>query len=133
MRRGIGIVWAGLGLLALVAVGIGAYQAGWSAGLATHLPSGTAPYPYYYGWHPFGFGFGLFGLLFFGLLLFLLIRFALVGRRWSGGWGGPGGPVGPGGVPPFVDERLRRWHSEAHAEPGTGAEPEDPLRPGSTA
>ncbi len=129
MRRGFGFLWVALTTIVLVIVGVVAYQAGWSEGVATHVSDGTAaavPY-YYYG--PHFFGFGLFGLLFFLFLLFVLFRIASFGRGWGyggwgyrGGWGGYG--YGRGGIPPAIDERMQEWHKRAHGEP-TPAPPSD--------
>src|SRR5207244_13535285 len=57
-------------------LGVTAYQAGLAQGIAQ---TGTAVAPgavAYYGWHPFGFGFGFFGFL--GTLLFFVLIFALI-------------------------------------------------------
>ena len=123
MRRGFGFLWLALTTILLVIVGVVAYQAGWSAGAATHVSDGVAaavPY-YYYG--PNFFGFGVFGFLFFLFLLFVLFRIARFGRGWGyGGWGyrgmGKGGYYGGrGGIPPAIDERMQEWHKRAHGEP----------------
>jgi len=90
---------------AAIGIGVSAYNAGVSAGLAA-LPPVTASgdaipldrvgYGYGYGPYvhrPWGWGFGFFGILFwiFGILLLVgLIRAAF------GGWRG-GGPYGPRG------------------------------------
>ena len=132
-------------LLALIAGGIG-FALGVGAG-TTVAPAGA---PVAYGWHWFGFGFPFFGLI-FGLL-FLFLIFALIRRAvWGGrGWHGHGygyGPsYGPGqggrygwdgkSVPPFADEMLRNWHSQAHGQstagdqpPTTGGQPTQPTDP----
>jgi len=121
MRRGFGFLGLVLTTILLVAVGVIAYQAGWSDGVATHLPDNAtaAAGPYYYGPH-FGFGFGLFW--FFGVFLFLflvfgLIRLAIFGRMGRG-WGYGGGYKHWGyQVPPAVEERMQEWHKRAHGEP----------------
>jgi hypothetical protein len=119
MRRGFGFLGLVLTTILLIVVGVIAYQAGWSEGVATHLPDSTtaAAVPYYYGPHFFGFGFGLFWI--FGLFLFLflvggLFRIARFGRM-GGGYGG----YKHWGyqVPPAVDERMQEWHKRAHGEP----------------
>jgi hypothetical protein len=117
MRRGFGLLWVVLTGILLAAVGVISYQAGWSAGVATHLPEGAAaaavPY-YYYGPHFFGFGFlWFFGFLFFLFLVFGLFRAAKFGRM---GWG-YGGPRHGHAVPPAIDERMQEWHKRAHGEP----------------
>jgi hypothetical protein len=91
--------------------------------------------PYYYGWHPFGFGlgfgfFGFLGTLLFFLLIFALIRAIVFGgrRRWGGpGWGGPGwgGHDYRGWRGSAWESRAREtfedWHREAHGErPASG-------------
>jgi hypothetical protein len=111
---------AGLLLIGLlVVIGIGAYNAGVSAGLAetgAAVASG-APVVYYgpYIGHPYGWGgFGFFGFLFGILLIFLifgLIRAAFGFGRWGRGgrdWGNHHGPGGRGG---YLDD----WHRRAHA------------------
>ena len=95
---------------------------------------------YGYGWHPFGFGFGIFG--FFATLFFVFVVFALIraivwrggpGRR--GGWGGHGyygyGYPGPGdgtnadrgGRSPWesrAHDTFETWHRQAHDAPAAG-------------
>ncbi len=107
-------------LIALLAgVGAYAYNVGIAQGVAQsgrlETPSqGVAPYPYPYGgpffFRPFGWGFGLFGLL---IPLFLLFLFFGLFRAifWRGRWGryGPRGDWGQG-VPPMFEE----WHRRAH-------------------
>ena len=120
MRGRIGLIWGLVTALIAVVVGVAAYQAGWAGGVSTHLPSGAAPPPYYYGYgyHPFGAGF----FPFFGLIPLLLVVALVVllfrgfGRRpW--GWGGPGQGFGyRGGPPPWLEERMREWHQRAHGE-----------------
>jgi hypothetical protein len=108
-----------------------AYSWGLAAGQTQVVAPGTVAYPVVYG-HPFGFGFGLFGLFFF-LLIFALLISAFRGRRWAGGPGGWGRGMGPGGpgwggrygagdpgqrqwqdhdVPPAFEE----WHRRAHGD-----------------
>jgi hypothetical protein len=150
MRR----VIAAILLVAILAIGGGiiantAYQAGLSTAVTTTIASGSTvvtpvvvpAYGYGIGWHPFGFGFGLFWL--FGTLFFLFIVFALVrailwrggpGRR--GGWG-PGGWGGPAGQGTYGTDRspwesrahdtFDDWHRRAHADPPTP--PTDPANP----
>jgi hypothetical protein len=131
MRRGFGLLWVALTGILLAVVGAVAYQAGWSAGVATHIPEGAvaaAPYYGYYAPHFFGFGlFGFFWLLFILFLIFVLFRAARFGRGWGyyRGWG-PGGHGGPGGgVPPAVEERMQEWHRRAHGEPSPAPPPPD--------
>ena len=116
-------VIAGIVLALLVAgIGIGAYQLGIQAGQVQETGAAVAPavVPYaYYGWHPFGFGFGFFG--FFGTLLFFLLIFVLIravvfgGRgRWGGrGYGGPRGWRG-GPWESHARDTFEDWHRDAH-------------------
>jgi hypothetical protein len=118
-------------VLALVIVagvaflGVGAYNAGVSQGLAQSgqvvVTPGTYPVgPYIGGWgygwgHGIGFGFfGFLGTLFFIFLFIGLLRAAFGGSRrgWGGrgGWGGPGGP----GRYDHWQNRVREVHDELH-------------------
>ena len=120
----------GLLLIALIGGVIG-YNTGLSAGIAAS--GAQIAYPVH------GFGFGGFGGL-FGLLVFFILIMVVIGafRRaaWGHrGWGHHGyGMYGRHGwddksssrdssswgdrpVPPFADEMLQRWHSQAHGQP----------------
>jgi hypothetical protein len=118
MRRGFGFIGLLVTLIVLTIVGVIAYNVGWSEGLATHVPEGTAAAPPYYGYGPhfFGAGFGLIWFLFILFGLFFLLRLAFFGRRhWGGGgWGYKGGHGY--GMPPGIDERMQEWHKRAHGE-----------------
>jgi hypothetical protein len=123
MRRGFGFIGLLVTLIVLTIVGVIAYNVGWSEGLATHVPEGTAaapPYYYGYGPHFFGAGFGLIWFLFILFGLFFLFRLVFFGRRhWGGGgWGYKGGHGY--GMPPGIDERMQEWHKRAH-----GGQPSD--------
>ena len=124
-------VLAALVLIGLiVAIGVGVYNAGVSAGLATQVvtPSG-APAVYYpgpYAWHGWGWGpgFGFFGIFFWILGIFLIFGLLRAIFGW-GRWGGRGyrdwshRPNGYGGPREHFDD----WHRRAH-EPGSpGSEP----------
>src|SRR3989454_9971701 len=88
MRRGFGFVWVVLTGILLALVGTIAYQAGWSAGVATHVADGAAgggPYSYR---GPGGLGFGVLRVPFIPVLVFLVFRIAAVGG--GGGGGGRG-------------------------------------------
>jgi hypothetical protein len=100
-------------LLIAAIVGVGAYELGVAQG-AAGAGGAVAPVGYY---HPFFWGFPLFGLLFpllFFFLLFGLARAAFGG--WRGGWG----------YGRYADERRarleelhRQMHGEAPREGGT--------------
>jgi hypothetical protein len=128
MRARFAAVWI---LLTAVVAGIAAwvaYGAGIATKVATTVPGaadGAAP-AYYYGYHPFFWGFPFFG--FFGFLFVLFVLFAIFrgGRRgWHRGRGyygmGPGGGMGPGAgsIPPGIEERLKSWHEAAHSQKPT--------------
>jgi hypothetical protein len=97
-----------------IALGVNAYDAGVTAGLAQNGTITVAPgYPVgpYVGWgwgfgHGFGF-FGFFGGFLFLILLFALFRAAVGGRRR--GWGGPG----RGGPGDGWHDRGRAWEDRA--------------------
>ncbi|MBI5563555.1 MAG: hypothetical protein HY870_01580 [Chloroflexi bacterium] len=107
----------------VVGLGAGVYNAGVASGLAASgqvaLPDGAngvvAPYAYYGLHRPFGYGFGIFGLI-FPLLFFCLIFGALRGLFFGGWRRGPWGhgPWNQGewdkNVPPMVQE----WHRKLH-------------------
>src|SRR2546423_15537566 len=141
MRRGFGLIGLLATVILLVIVGAIAYNIGYGEGVSTHLPAvatngdGTAVPGYYYG-HPFGVGFGLFGIFWFLLILFglfWLFRLAFFGfwgrRMMGGGWGyggGPGWGHGPG-APGGFEERGQGWRRRPHGEkPPPGAAPPPP-------
>jgi len=123
MNEKIGLrIVAGLVLLAAIAgIAFFAFQAGVANGspVTIEAPAGQtvpAPMPYYgYGmrfYHPFGFGFGCFGLL-IPLFLFFLAMKAFRVMFWGPRWGhhmGHWGRRWEGGAPPMFDE----WHKRAH-------------------
>jgi hypothetical protein len=111
-------------IAALVGVGTYVYNAGVAQGLAANgkivAPDGSAaPYPYYGPvYQPWGFGFGIFGLIF--PLLFIFVIFGLLRGLLFGGWRrrGPWGWDRPHSdweknVPPTVEE----WHRKMHESP----------------
>jgi hypothetical protein len=134
MRRGFGFIGLVVTVVLLAIVGVIAYNVGWSDGLATHVPAGTADVPaYYYGYGPHAFwgGFGILWFLFGLFFLFFLLRVAFFGRRhWGGGWGG-GHKGGYGhAMPPGIDERMQEWHRRAHGEqPSAGTTTPPPPPP----
>ncbi len=113
-----------------IGLGVSAYNAGVTAGLAQTgsvvVRPEVAVGPYL-GWgYGFGHGFGFFGFL--GGLLFLFLLFALIRAAVGGprrGWGGPGG--GWSGGPRHDhrnawEDRARDIHDQWHREHGsTGA------------
>jgi hypothetical protein len=107
----------GIALVAgVVALGVGVYQAGFAAGLASEGGAVVTPplgYGYGWGWHG---GFGIFGFLGFFLFLFLLFglfrALAWSGRGWRGGPAGYGrGPWGPGHGPGHDHPGTERWRA----------------------
>ncbi len=114
-----------LGVLAVVLLAVIAGAIGYNLGIGANVAAAGAPVAYpVYGWG-FGFGFPLFGLFFF--LIFIFVIFGIVRRlAWGAGHRGHG----RGGrswerrdIPPFADEMLQRWHSEAHAASESGERP----------
>jgi hypothetical protein len=110
-----------------VGLGISAYNAGVSAGLAqtgTVVVRPEVAVGPYLGWgYGVGHGLGFFGFL--GGLLFLFLVFALIRAALGGGrrgWGGPGG--GWGGGPRHDhrnawEDRARDIHDQWHREHGS--------------
>jgi hypothetical protein len=103
-----------------VGIGVYVYNAGVAQGLAASgkivVPEGgVVPYPYYPPFYrPWGFGFGILGLVFPLLFVFLILGLlrGILFRGWHGsrwGWGGPHGEW-PKGVPPMMEE----WHRKLH-------------------
>ena len=120
MRRYGWILVLLLVVLGGVAIGVGAYHAGYNHGLEA---SGRVTQIVRE--RPGGFGFFLFPLFFF-LLFFFLIRAAFWGRRWGGpGSWGPGHPdEGDWRGPRRFEEWHRRQHDQSAGDhPGAGGEP----------
>ncbi|HEX7171650.1 MAG TPA: hypothetical protein VF365_03460 [Candidatus Limnocylindria bacterium] len=131
--RGFFRVFAALVLVALtIGIGVAAYNAGVTAGLAEAAQQAAAggdpipvnPYawgyggPYVHG--PFGWGFGFFGFLFVIFMTFIVIGLV----RAAFGGGRRGGP-GPGGGWGDRRNRIEEWHQELHRrEGGEGGEGE---------
>jgi hypothetical protein len=99
-----------VGVLVALVVGVAAYNAGVSHGLAQQMVATGTSAPYGYpGPRPWGFGFGFFFPLLFSFLLLRLVLWGGFGhRRWHRGYGYACG--GPSDVPPAFDE----WHRRAH-------------------
>jgi hypothetical protein len=157
MRRTMVVGAAILAVLAVIGIGVAAFNAGIDEGMSRELARTGDPdrvvrvVGHGYGWG-YGRGFGFpFGLILFPLFvigLVLLIRGAFWRGRWGGpprwwgpgGWspGGPGGygPPGPWGGPAAFDEYHRRLHeqprapAEPDAEPGQGGTREGPTDQG---
>ena len=128
-------------LLAVIAgVGMFAFRAGMSQGLATNvselpqfqdLPKDGVPPMYRYDgfgrgygmpFHRSHFGFGIFGFLFTLFLFFLALkalRILFWGPRW-GHHGGHGWGKWEGGAPPMFEE----WHKKMHGEQPEGKKEE---------
>ena len=144
MRRTMVVGAAILAILAVIGVGVAAFNAGVDQGVSQELARGGDTQQVVrvvgHGWG-YGRGFGFpFGLILFPLFVIgivLLLRGAFWRGRWGGGprwWGpggyGPGGPGGPGGYgpswggPQAFDEYHRRLHDQPSAPAGTGAAPE---------
>ncbi len=118
MRRGFGIVVLMLVVLAGIAIGVGAYNAGVSHGLAEAANGGQVVHVVGPG---YGFGFFPFGLFLFPLFLFgifALFRFAFWGRRW-GGYGPGGADHGHGPWRGGWNQGAEDWHRRQH-EPTSG-------------
>ena len=118
--RGIFGVLAAIVVVAVVAgIGIGAYNAGVSEGLAEAARAAQAagespavvvpPYVSHYGYGWGGGGFGFFSFLFFILGVFLIIGLI----RAAFGWGRGGGGHGPRGWD-GRRERMEELHRELH-------------------
>jgi len=142
--RGIFGVLAVIVLVGVLAgIGIGAYNAGVSQGLADAAiaaqAAGDTPavvFPGYIGHYGYGYGgwggFGFFGIFFWILGFFLilgLLRAAFGWGRWRGGGTGPG--HGPGGW--NRDERIAEMHRDLHRRDEQAPQaPQTPQAPGST-
>jgi hypothetical protein len=108
--------WAGVLVAVIIAavVGVVAYNAGVSHGLAISGQVAAAPPPYgpYYGWYrPWGFGFA-FPLLFLGFW-FLLARSFFWGAPWRRRY-----YAGMHELPPAFEE----WHRQAHERMKAGSD-----------
>jgi hypothetical protein len=121
MRR-FGLGW-GIGVLVLLvlsaaAVGWLAYNAGVQSGLAQSAAGEgpVGPPGYWYGYRPFGFGFGWLGCLVIPFLIFLffgLMRSVFFPWR-MGMWGGPWGRFGRRGWRDHYPQEFDEWHRKAH-------------------
>jgi hypothetical protein len=106
------------GVLVALVIGVAAYDAGVSHGLAQQIAAtGTGAHAYAYPWpRPWGFGFGFLFPLLFGFLLLRLVLWGGFGRRhWGHGRGY--GCAGPYDVPPAFEEWHRRVHERGPQGP----------------
>jgi len=120
MRRWTAIAVLVLVILGGIAVGVGAYHAGYNHGLEA---SGHVTQIVREG--PGGFGFIFFPLLFF-FLIFFLLRAAFFGRRWGGPghWEPDHGERGEWRGPRRFEDWHRRQHEQGAGDhPGAGGEP----------
>ena len=159
MRRTMVVGAVILAVLAVIGIGVAAFNAGVDEGITRELAqSGDSDQVVRVVGHGYGYGRGFgfpFGLILFPLFiigLVLLFRGAFARGRWGGprwgpgGWGpgGPGGHGGPGGYgppgpwggPAAFDEYHRRLHEQPRAPAGPGdasagsATRETPADPG---
>ena len=141
MRRTMVVGAAILAILAVIGVGVAAFNAGVDQGVSQELARGGDTQQVVrvvgHGWG-YGRGFGFpFGLILFPLFVIgivLLVRGAFWRGRWGGPrWGGPGGwgpggpagygPPGPWGGPAGFDEYHHRLHEQPAAPAGPGDAP----------
>ena len=110
------LVGALLAVLAVVAIGVAAYDAGVAHGLAQQVSvtAGPGAYPYPYYWHR-PWGFGIFFPLLFALLFLRLVFWGALGHRRFYGRGYCGG--GRYDVPPAFEEWHRRAHERGPQDP----------------
>ncbi|HEY6678634.1 MAG TPA: hypothetical protein VI411_06995 [Actinomycetota bacterium] len=113
MRRGIGIAVLLLVILGGIAIGVTAYNAGVSHGLAEATTDGQVVRVVGPGYGFFPFGLFLFPLFFFGF-------FALARLSWGQRWGGHGHGFSAGGSwGTEGPKRFEEWHRRQH-EQGEG-------------
>jgi hypothetical protein len=159
MRRTMVVGAVILAVLAVIGIGVAAFNAGVDEGISRELAQrGDTDQVVRVVGHGYGYGYGRgfgfpFGLILFPLFIIgivLLVRGAFARGRWGGprwwgpgGWG-PGGPGGPGGYgpsgpwggPAAFDEYHRRLHEQPRTPAGPGDTPaggatrEPPADPG---
>ena len=107
MRRPISVLMVLLLIAVAAAIGVGAYNAGYTHGVeaggkAVEVVRTVGP-----GWGFFPFGFFLFPLVFFAI-----VALARVGRRgpWRGGWAGHDWHAGR----EHLEHRGAEWHRRQH-------------------
>ena len=143
MRRTMVVGAVILAIVAVVGIGIAAFNAGVDQGISRELArtgdTQQAVRVYGHGWgYGYGRGFGFpFGLILFPLFIVgivLLVRGAFGRGRWGGprwwgpgygpgGYGGPGGFGPPWGGPQAFDEYHRRLHEQPRNPAGPGDAP----------
>lgn len=130
MRRGGAVLATVVGVLIVIAVGIGAYNWGLDEGVRRGADAGQVVEVVGRGWHD-GPGFFPFGLLLFPLLIIGVVW--LIASAFRGpGHDHPNGPWGgPGRFGPWSEEgraRFEEWHRRQHG-PGTpsGAQSSPPT------
>jgi hypothetical protein len=148
MRRTMVVGAVILAIVAVVGIGLAAFNAGIDEGVSRQLAQSgdTQQVVRFYG-HGWGYGYGRgfgfpFGLILFPLFIIgivLLVRGAFWRGRWGGPrWGGPGwgpggyGPPGGWGGPQAFDEYHRRLHEQPRTPAGPGDAPGG-TAPGGTA
>ena len=101
----------------LGAIGFGVWNSGYQQGLVETVETTTdvvVTAPYYPGLY----GFGVFGLMFkifFAFLFFgLIFKFLFGWRYWRGHHYGPDDGPGRGHYRSTMEDRMTRWHDEAH-------------------
>jgi hypothetical protein len=149
MRRTMVVGAVILAIVAVVGIGLAAFNAGLDEGISRQLAQSgdteRAVRVYGHGWgYGYGRGFGFpFGLILFPLFIIgivLLVRGAFWRGRWGGPrWWGPGygpggyGPPGGWGGPQAFDEYHRRLHEQPRAPAPPADTPGGPGPGGGTA
>lgn len=109
-------------LVALIGgIGFGVWDAGYDQGLIDGADATTEIVV-----TERGRGFSPFGIIFGFFLLLLLFKFAFGWRRWGAHHKG----YGPGGYRVHMEDRMSRWHDEAHRRAprdDATAEPPSPV------
>jgi len=102
------------------ALGFGLWNSGYQQGLVETVDATTevvVTTPYYPGYY----GFGVFGLIFkifFAFLFFgLIFKFLFGWRHWRGYQNGPGAGPRHDHYRSTMEDRMKRWHDEAHGTP----------------
>ena len=137
MRRSMVVGAVILAVLAVIGIGVAAFNAGVDEGISRELAQrGDTDQVVRVVGHGYGYGYGRgFGFP-FGLILFPLFIIGIVllvrGAFWRGRWGGPprwwgpgyGPGYGPGGPGAAFDEYHRRLHDQPRTPAGPGSAPD---------